>query len=150
MADSSADRVRRYRERQRQERARAEAAGEPEAPGLEPEPDDEQALRDRLGYSESERRTEAERGEAARRMVAANLDPVALPPDIEAVWGRGRVDGTGCLAASTARCLITEWGEDGFRRSALHRAALAEEHHQLLQAEARARFLRLRAGSDRG
>jgi hypothetical protein len=49
-----------------------------------------------------------------------------LPPDIERVWGEGRVDSQGDLAASTARVLIRTWGEEEFRQSAIHKAALAQ------------------------
>lgn len=49
-----------------------------------------------------------------------------LPPDIEQVWGKGRKDSSGMVAADTAEYLIGVWGLEGFRRSALHQAAVAE------------------------
>lgn len=49
-----------------------------------------------------------------------------LPSDIAEVWGEGRRTVTGALAADVAREMIASFGEDGFRRSALHRAALDE------------------------
>lgn len=58
----------------------------------------------------------------------------SLPPDIEAVWGRGRRDANGALAADTARYLIGEWGLERFRRSALHRTALGEEQRAAMKA----------------
>jgi len=49
-----------------------------------------------------------------------------MPPDIERVWGEGRLDGTGYLAADMARKLIDAWGLDTFRNSAVHKAELSE------------------------
>jgi len=92
------------------------------------------------GYSSSEQRTKEERNEAARRMVERSgvvNTGVVLPPDILAVW-------TG-ESADTARYLIGQWGEEAFRRSAVHRSALAEIHHKRLQAEARARYEKAKA-----
>lgn len=54
---------------------------------------------------------------------------VEIPPDIEAVWGGGRLDGTGMPAINTARVMIDKHGVEGFRKSALHQAALAEIDH---------------------
>lgn len=49
-----------------------------------------------------------------------------LPPDVEEVWGDGRLDGSGFVAADTARFLIEQWGVDAFRVSMLHRMAVLE------------------------
>jgi hypothetical protein len=85
--------------------------------------EEEQAIRDRWGYTESEKRTKAERDATARRMLGKSPQ-VEIPADIGAVWGGGRLDGNGHPAIETARFLINEWGLDRFRNSALHRAAL--------------------------
>jgi hypothetical protein len=85
---------------------------------------EEQAIRDRFGYAPTERRTRAERAAAAAGMVRrSSLATEPLPADIERVWGEGRLDSSGMLAADTARYLIGEWGVDRFRASAVHRGA---------------------------
>jgi len=91
----------------------------------------EQAIRDRFGYSETEKRTKAERDQAAARILGKKPSveipaqrEAPLPADIEAVWGRGKLDGNGHPAIGTAEYLIEQWGLEVFRRSALHRAAL--------------------------
>jgi hypothetical protein len=79
---------------------------------------EEQRLRDELGYAESEKRGEAERQEAADRILAKQRQNIVnLPADIELVW---RSD------PETARFLIDGWGLEEFRGSALHQAALGE------------------------
>lgn len=60
-----------------------------------------------------------------------------LPPDIERVWGEGRLDGSGFPAARTARLLIDAWGEDTFRVSKIHQQAItAQEREWMLVAGA--------------
>ena len=56
------------------------------------------------------------------RVKGATDEP--LPEDIEQVWGGGKLDSSGMLAADTARFLIGEWGLERFRASALHTAAI--------------------------
>jgi hypothetical protein len=107
-----------------------EAEPEPQVEEAEPEGQalseaEEQAIRDRYGYTESEKRTKAERDEVAARILAKTAPRSELPFDIEEVWGQGRRDSSGALAASTARVLIDAWGVERFRRSAIHQAAIA-------------------------
>jgi len=67
-------------------------------------------------------------------------EPEPLPDDIELVWGQGRLDSNGMLAADTARYLIGEWGLERFRTSAIHNAALGDVAHVLARADARSDF----------
>ena len=62
---------------------------------------------------------------------------IELPPDIEEVWGRGRVDTFGRLARLQAGFLISEWGVEKFRASKVH--ALAQETLARDAAKAEAR-----------
>ncbi len=100
--------------------------------------DEESAIREKFGYSESGTRTKAERDESARKMVS--VPDIDLPPDIEAVWGEGRLDGLGCLAANTARALIDAWGIEKFRLSEIHVQAAAALRRDRSMEQARADF----------
>jgi len=53
-------------------------------------------------------------------------DREPLPPDIEEVWGQGRLNAGGQLAANTAHHLIGAWGLEKFRASAIHRLAVEQ------------------------
>lgn len=89
--------------------------------------EEEQALRDHFGYPPTERRSKMERDLAAQRMrskAKGDSPDEPLPADIEAVWGKGKLNAQGESSADTARYLIERWGEERFRRSALHQAAL--------------------------
>lgn len=65
-----------------------------------------------------------------------------LPPDIEEVWGGGKVDATGQPAINTARVLIDGWGLDGFRNSAIHIAAIKETQRDGKMEVIRAAFIK--------
>ncbi len=78
----------------------------------------EQALRDKLGYTATEKRTKAERDAAAARMIANTTPNIELPPDIAKVW-------TG-ESALTAKVCIEKWGVETFRSSRLHQEALSQ------------------------
>ena len=67
-----------------------------------------------------------------------------LPPDIEAVWGGGRLDGLGEPAARTARALIAAWGLEVFRGSALHRRAVEDASREARLAPVRRAFVERR------
>jgi hypothetical protein len=67
-------------------------------------------------------------------------EPEPLPDDIELVWGQGRLDSNGMLAADTARYLIGEWGLERFRTSAIHNAALGDVAHTMARADSRSDF----------
>jgi hypothetical protein len=69
------------------------------------------------------------RADTYARQRADDTGEIELPPDIEEVWGGGRLDGSGHPAILTARALVQEWGVEGFRGSALHQAALQEIRH---------------------
>ena len=104
----------------------------------------EQEIRDLHGYAPSEDRTRSERDAVAERMLAkhrSRFEGVKLPADIEAVWGGGRLDSSGQPAADTARHLISEWGEERFRGSQIHKGALEE----IRRREARAAYLEAQA-----
>jgi len=105
-------------------------------------PAEEQAIRDRYGYTATEKRTQAERQGAAQRVRDKTRlgQPRPLPDDIERVWGQGRLDSSGFPAADTARYLIGQWGEDAFRRSAIHRAAVQDVAHTGAKADSRSDF----------
>lgn len=101
----------------------ASESGAPQASDENPDPEDpdrEQALRDRLGYSPTEKRTKAERDAAAQRMVATVPDAGDLPDDIRAIWGHSPED------VATIQALISAWGLEAVRNSQLHKAALQE------------------------
>jgi hypothetical protein len=99
--------------------------------------EEEQALRDFYGYAKTETRTKAERDAAAARMITkAKIPDESLPPDLEKVWGQERLDSSGQSAAQTAAILIEAWGEEEFRRSAIHRMAL-EEHSRVRESQLR-------------
>ena len=85
--------------------------------------EDEQALRDELGFTASESRSKAERDEAAKRMLANTTPPglPVLPENIARVWASDPL---------TAQMCVQAWGLEVFRDSALHRAALAEIGHR--------------------
>lgn len=101
----------------------------------------EQAIRDHFGYSRTETRTQAERDEAARKMMGRSGVPdVEVPEDIEAVWGGGRLDSTHRPAIDTAKVLIDAWGVDRFRRSQLHKMALEEHRRSEVKVEERADY----------
>ena len=115
----------------------------------------EQEIRDHFGYAKSETRTRAERDRVAARVSpdpapvreegAAGIPessstvsvPAALPPEIESVWGEGRLDGLGQPASNTARTLIAAWGLEVFRSSALHLQARKDLEAQGQLKEAR-------------
>lgn len=103
---------------------------------------EEQAIRDRLGYAPTEKRTRAERNAAAARVTGklATGFEGALPSDIEGVWGGGRLDSNGALAENTARFLIGEWGLERFRGSAVHKAAVQDHVHSGAKADSRSDF----------
>jgi hypothetical protein len=65
-----------------------------------------------------------------------------LPPDVEAVWGGGKLDGSGHSAEETARYLIGQWGLDTFRESAIHQQALAEIEREKRLGPVRAAYVK--------
>lgn len=85
----------------------------------------EQEILDLHGYTSSEKRTKAERDAIAARILAKTRVPESrLPADIRKIWGRP--DPSGLPAIGTAQYLISEWGEERFRGSAVHSQALAQ------------------------
>jgi hypothetical protein len=71
----------------------------------------------------------------------------ALPPDIEAIWGEGQLDGTGHLAATTAHVLIEAWGIEAFRASEIHSTALLEAGRKARQQPIKDAFVKQYAKS---
>lgn len=65
-----------------------------------------------------------------------------LPPDIEEVWGGGKLDGSGQPAHKTARTLIAAWGLEEFRTSAIHRNAIRELEREAKMEPIRAAFIK--------
>jgi hypothetical protein len=60
-----------------------------------------------------------------------------LPPDIAGIWAHPPMR---VSDEATARILISVWGMDEFRGSALHQAALQDRAHQANLSEVTARF----------
>ena len=98
----------------------------------------------RVWDTEAERERKRVYRERKRAQSPPDSERDPLPPDIEAIWGRGRVDGTGCLAANTAYALIDAWGLEVFRGSAIHRMAIGELERDARLGPVRAAFVKSR------